>query len=211
MADEDLLHDTASRALAFLRELPDRPVAPRADLASLRAGLAGDLAEDGLPVAEVIAALDAAARPGLMATAGPRFFGFVVGGAHPVAVAADWLASAWDQNAGRRGVAEVVDRCCDLARRMADRLDASPHARILNDVVLNQVLVRFEAPGADGDALTRAVVRRVQQEGTCWLGGTEWKGQAAMRVSVVNWSTGNDDVDRSASAVLACLAAELAG
>ena len=68
---------------------------------------------------------------------------------------------------------------------MAERLDASPHVRILNDVVLNQALVRFEAPGIDGDVVTRNVIARVQRDGTCWLGGTEWRGRAAMRVSVM--------------------------
>jgi hypothetical protein len=71
------------------------------------------------------------------------------------------------------------------------------------------VLVRFlgDDPGAS-DALTAAVVRRVQQEGTCWLGGTLWKGRAAMRVSVSNWRTTEADVELSVAAILAALAAE---
>jgi glutamate/tyrosine decarboxylase-like PLP-dependent enzyme len=110
---------------------------------------------------------------------------------------------------GRRGVADLVDRCCDLARRMADLLAASPHLEIVNQVVLDQVLVRFSAPGRDGDELTPAVIRRVQEERTCWLGGTTWKGRAAMRVSVINATTTAADVDRSAAAILGCLEAEL--
>jgi glutamate/tyrosine decarboxylase-like PLP-dependent enzyme len=458
-----LLRDAADRALAFLDELPERPVAPRVDLAGLRAALGGELAEGGVAADEVLAALDGAARPALMANAGPRFFGFVIGGTQPVSIAADWLVSAWDQNAGlyvlspavsvieetaarwllsllglpaaasvgfvtggqmasftclaaarhevlrrvgwdvdrqglvgspgidvvasdeahvtihralrylgigtgavrpvatdaegcmlpaslaevlagatrptivcaqagdvnsgacdrfadivplvrahggwlhvdgafglwaaaserrrhlvrgvegadswsvdahkwlnvpqdcgvaivahpaahraaiststsyliksagaerdpvdwtpelsrrargvpvyaalrhlgRRGVAELVDRCCDLARRMADLLAASPHLEIVNQVVLDQVLVRFSAPGRDGDELTPAVIRRVQEERTCWLGGTAWKGRAAMRVSVINATTTEADVDRSAAAILGCLEAEL--
>ena len=81
---------------------------------------------------------------------------------------------------------------------------------ILNDVVLNQALVRFEAPGVDGCALTRDVIARVQRDGTCWLGGTSWRGQAAMRVSVINWSTTAEDVDRAAAAILRCLDEALA-
>jgi glutamate/tyrosine decarboxylase-like PLP-dependent enzyme len=103
---------------------------------------------------------------------------------------------------GRRGVAALVDRCCVLATRMADRLRAGPGVHILNDIVLNQVLVRFESPGADGDAHTRAVIERVQRDGTCWLGGTTWQGRAAMRVSVSAWNTTEADIDRSAEAIL---------
>ena len=100
---------------------------------------------------------------------------------------------------GRRGVAELVERCCTLARRMAERLGAAPGVEILNDVVLNQVLVRF----GDADDLTRSVIDRVQEDGTCWLAGTTWHGKGAMRVSVINWSTSEADIDRSAEAILA--------
>jgi glutamate/tyrosine decarboxylase-like PLP-dependent enzyme len=72
----------------------------------------------------------------------------------------------------------------------------------LNDVVLNQVLVRFEPPQGDPDEFVRAVVRNIQQEGTCWLSGTRWRGREAMRASIVNWSTTQDDIDRSAEAIL---------
>jgi glutamate/tyrosine decarboxylase-like PLP-dependent enzyme len=103
---------------------------------------------------------------------------------------------------GRRGVADLVDRCCALAGRMAQRLRAAPGVQVLNDVVLNQVLVRFESAGGDGDAHTRAVIERVQRDGTCWLGGTTWRGRAAMRVSVSGWNTSEADIDRSADAIL---------
>jgi hypothetical protein len=72
-------------------------------------------------------------------------------------------------------------------------------------VVLNQVLVRSEGPGRDGDALTRAVIAQVQQDGVCWMGGTRWHGLDAMRVSVSNWATTEADIDRSADAVLAAV------
>jgi glutamate/tyrosine decarboxylase-like PLP-dependent enzyme len=107
---------------------------------------------------------------------------------------------------GRRGVSDLVERCCALASRMAARLAAAPGVRILNEVVLNQVLVRFEpAGGGDGDAFTRAVIARVQQDGVCWMGGTRWHGLDAMRVSVSNWATTEADIDRSADAVLAAV------
>jgi glutamate/tyrosine decarboxylase-like PLP-dependent enzyme len=103
---------------------------------------------------------------------------------------------------GRTGVADLVDRCCAHARRFAEALAREPGIEVLNDVVLNQVLVRFLDPGGDHDARTRAVVKAVQEDGTCWLGGTTWQGRAAMRISVSNWSTTEEDVDRSVAAIL---------
>ncbi len=104
---------------------------------------------------------------------------------------------------GRSGIADLVDRCCALARRFAEILRQEPGVEILNDVVLNQVLVRFTPPGGgDPDAFTREVIARVQEDGTCWLGGTTWHGMAAMRISVSNWSTTGEDVEASAAAVL---------
>src|SRR6185436_7433984 len=77
------------------------------------------------------------------------------------------------QSLGRRGLAEMVERCVVLAKRMAERLRHTAAVTILNDVVLNQVLVRFErTDGGDADAFTAEVIRRVQEDGTCWLGGT---------------------------------------
>jgi glutamate/tyrosine decarboxylase-like PLP-dependent enzyme len=99
---------------------------------------------------------------------------------------------------GRSGVADLVDRCCDHARAFAELLGAEPDVEILNDVVLNQVLVRFR----DDDEVTREVVRRVQADGTCWLGGTDWQGHAAMRISVSSFRTTSEDVERSAAAIL---------
>ena len=109
---------------------------------------------------------------------------------------------------GRDGLAELIERSCVLARRMADRLAEGPGVEILNDVVLNQVLVRFTAGGDEeaADARTREVIAAVQRDGTCWLGGTTWHGVAAMRVSVSNWRTTQDDIDRSAEAILRCAA-----
>jgi glutamate/tyrosine decarboxylase-like PLP-dependent enzyme len=108
---------------------------------------------------------------------------------------------------GRSGVAELVERCCGHARRFADALAAADGVEVLNEVVLNQVLVRFADPGGDHDGRTREVIRRVQADGTLWLGGTTWQGMAAMRISVSNWSTTTDDVDRSVAAILAAAGA----
>ncbi len=100
---------------------------------------------------------------------------------------------------GRRGVAELVERDCALAARIAGRLAGEPGVAILNDVVLNQALARF----GDDDAATESVIARVQQDGTCWLGGTVWHGMAAMRISVSGWQTTEADADRSADAIAA--------
>jgi len=104
---------------------------------------------------------------------------------------------------GRSGVAELIDRCHAHARRFAELLGSEPDVEILNEVVLNQVLVRFHAD----DEATREVVSRVQEDGTCWLSGTTWQGVAAMRISVSNWRTTEDDVERSAAAILRLAAA----
>jgi glutamate/tyrosine decarboxylase-like PLP-dependent enzyme len=104
---------------------------------------------------------------------------------------------------GRRGLEDMLDRCCRLARRFADRLRAEPRIHILNEVVLNQVLVRVQpASGGDADAFTREALRRVQDERICWIGGTRWHGMDAMRISVSNWSTTEHDVDRSAESIV---------
>jgi len=104
---------------------------------------------------------------------------------------------------GRNGVRELVERCCRFARRMAERLGAADGITILNDVVLNQVLVRITPPdGGDADAFTKEVMLRVQDEGEAWMGGTTWHGMGAMRISVSNWSTTEADIDRTADAIL---------
>ena len=109
---------------------------------------------------------------------------------------------------GRDGVTDLVDRCCEHARRIAARLDAAgDDIEILNDVVLNQVLVRF----AGDDDTTNAVIDRVQRDGTCWAGGSRWHGAAVMRISVSGWQTTAADADRSADAILAALRATTAG
>ena len=97
---------------------------------------------------------------------------------------------------GRSGLAELVERTCGHASQFAEGLRAAGY-EILNDVVLNQVLVSFGSPD-----LTRRVIRRVQEEGTCWLGGTEWQGHVAMRISVSSWATTEEDVQRSLDVII---------
>jgi glutamate/tyrosine decarboxylase-like PLP-dependent enzyme len=106
---------------------------------------------------------------------------------------------------GRTGIGALVDRCCALAHRFADQLGAADGVTVLNDVVLNQVLVRFDGP----DERTRAVLDAVRRDGTCFMSGTTWQGRAAMRISVTNWSTDEGDVDASVRTILKI--AELSG
>jgi glutamate/tyrosine decarboxylase-like PLP-dependent enzyme len=96
----ELFELTAAIAADFYETLPDRPVYPRATVAELHAALSAPLPEHGLPARTVIAELAAAADPGIVAEASGRYFGFVIGGAVPASIAADWLTSTWDQNAG---------------------------------------------------------------------------------------------------------------
>jgi threonine aldolase len=84
-----------------------------------------------------------------------------------------------------------VERTCRHARRFAEGLAAAGFA-ILNDVVINQVLV----------AMSEEQLVRIQQEGTCWCGGTVWQGNRAMRISVSSWATTDDDVERSLAAII---------
>src|SRR6266404_976439 len=98
--DRSALDAAHAAAIRFLEGVEERPVGSTADAASMRAALGGPLPEIGEPPARVIEELARKADPGLVATAGPRFFGFVIGGSVPAALGADWLTSAWDQNAG---------------------------------------------------------------------------------------------------------------
>jgi glutamate/tyrosine decarboxylase-like PLP-dependent enzyme len=111
---------------------------------------------------------------------------------------------------GRRGVGDLVERCCQLATHLENRLRAHSGLLILNDVVLNQVLVRVTT-GPDPDASTRAMIDRLQKEGTCWASGTTWHGMAALRVSISNWSTTEADIERTATAIIKCAEPEAAG
>ena len=97
---------------------------------------------------------------------------------------------------GRTGMADLVERCCRCAKRFADGLSKAGF-EILNDVVLNQVLVSFGSPEE-----TQRVIAGIQEDGTCWCGGTVWQGRHAMRISVSSWATSEADVDRSLEAML---------
>jgi glutamate/tyrosine decarboxylase-like PLP-dependent enzyme len=96
---------------------------------------------------------------------------------------------------GRRGFAEIVERNCRQARRFAQGLRGGGY-EVLNEVVLNQVLVSFGTPEQ-----TQRTIAAIQEDGTCWCGGTVWKNRTAMRISVCNWSTTDEDVEKSLNAI----------
>ncbi len=104
-----------------------------------------------------------------------------------------WTAIA---TLGKKGIAEIVERCCDHAQFAAKRLTAAGY-KILNDVVINQVLVSF-----GDEKKTQSVIKAIQDDGTCWCGGTVWKGQAAMRISVSSWATTEKDMKKSVDAMI---------
>ncbi|MBB5696525.1 pyridoxal phosphate-dependent decarboxylase family protein [Muricoccus pecuniae] len=105
---------------------------------------------------------------------------------------------------GRQGIAEMVERHCALAQRFAAALATEPGIRILNEVELNQIIVRF---GTDeeleqGDTMTKEVVARLQQEGVLFAGGAQWRGRTVLRLSVISWPTTEKDVDLSAQSII---------
>jgi glutamate/tyrosine decarboxylase-like PLP-dependent enzyme len=108
---------------------------------------------------------------------------------------------------GRDGIAELVERCCAHATRLADEMAELDGAEVLNDVVLNQVLLRFDSD----DERTTRVIEELQRGGEAWLGGTVWHGVTAARVAFSNWSTTDADVDRLAAALEVALDAARAG
>ncbi len=112
---------------------------------------------------------------------------------------------------GREGIAAMVSRHCTQARRMAGRLGAEPGVEIVNDVVLNQVAVRLGADldVARADALTDRTIARIQNDGVCFVGGANWRGRQIVRVSVISANTTDEDIDRSADAILSAWRAEL--
>ena len=108
--------------------------------------------------------------------------------------------AAWAviRHLGRSGIAEMVERHCRVARMMAAKLSAEPGIAVLNDVVLNQIIVRF---GEDDD-LTVKTIARIQRDGVCFAGGAKWRGQQVMRISVIGYDTSEADSLRSAEAMI---------
>jgi glutamate/tyrosine decarboxylase-like PLP-dependent enzyme len=109
---------------------------------------------------------------------------------------------------GRAGVAGLVERCCRYARQMVNGMGALPGVEVLWEPAINQGLVRFRDPqGLDDDAWTEQVIERVVRSGEAFFGATTWRGRRAMRVSVCNWRTTDEDVQRAIAAVSRVLGA----
>ena len=159
-------------ATGFLDGLPVRPVAARTDVEGVAAALRRPLPEEGAEPLEVIEELIAGAEPGVVAMPSGRFFGWVIGGVLPATLAADWLTSTWDQNAGL--------------------LASSPAA-------------------AGAEWVASEWLRRLLKDGTAWMTPSTWHGQAVLRISVSNWRTTEEDVDRTLAAVRRVLAEVRAG
>src|SRR5712692_8336401 len=143
--DRSALEAAYMAAVRYLENVPTRRVGASADLTSMRAELGGPLPERGEPAARVVEQLARNADPGIVASAGPRFFGFVIGGSVPAAVGADWLTSAWDQNAGL--------------------FVLSPAAAIVEEIVLEWLTELFGLPPGTGIGF----VTGGQMANTTWL------------------------------------------
>jgi len=103
---------------------------------------------------------------------------------------------------GRKGIAEMVARHCRQASRFAEALGREPGIAVINEVVLNQVIVRFGPDDEDGDRLTERVIARIQSDGVCFAGGGRWRGRWVMRLSVISWPTTDEDVALSVAAII---------
>ena len=105
---------------------------------------------------------------------------------------------------GRQGVAEMVERHCRVARRMAERLAEEKGVAVLNKVTLNQIIVRFGGaePGDLADGVTARTIARIQEDGVCFAGGAQWRGRQVMRLSVIGFDTDESEGLRSAEAII---------
>lgn len=231
MTPKALLTDAANRATRYLEALPERRVSPSPSALDDLAGFSSRLQEEPLDPRAVLEELDRLGSPATVASAGgpvlwvrdrrlpsrrargqrsrrglgsERRPGGHVAHRRGAREGVPRLArraravEVWAalRSLGRTGLAQLIDRSCDHARHLADGLEAAGY-RVLNDVVLNQVLVSFGTP-----EVTRRVIAGVQEDGTCWCGGTVWQGRTAMRISVSSWVTTKRDVDRSLQAIL---------
>jgi len=106
---------------------------------------------------------------------------------------ATWAAI---RSMGRSGLVELIEGCCRLARRLADGMTSIPQARVVNEVVLNQVLI-----SVGNASFTDRVQQLIQEEGTIWMGATTWRGERLLRVAVSNWATREDDIDQAVEAI----------
>ncbi|HSP34435.1 MAG TPA: aminotransferase class V-fold PLP-dependent enzyme, partial [Thermoanaerobaculia bacterium] len=162
--EETLLRRAMHHAAGFLRQLPDRPVGPRATREELMRALAVPLTEEGDDDIAVLDALASAAERGTMATAGPRFFGFVIGGSLPVTVATDWMVSAWDQNTGIYVASPLASVIEDVAREWLLDILQLPRESGLGFTTGGQ-MSNFTCLAAARHGVLRAAGWNVEQDG----------------------------------------------
>ena len=117
-----------------------------------------------------------------------------------------FVAYAAIRELGAAGIGRMVARCCDLATAMVDGLARLPGVDVLARPTINQGLVRFLDDAGNHDARTDSVIDAIQASGEAWFGGTHWQGKRAMRISVCNWRTTAQDVERTLAAFAAILA-----
>ena len=221
----NLLQATTGHMVDYLNGLKTRSVFPSQDQIEALNGLDFDLPIGATDPTKVINLLHQLGSPGTVATAGGRYFGFVIGSTLPTALAAHCLSGAVNaaylptgtpgpyqftpgMSRRARGV-EAYAALYSLGKSGIARLieECCRHARsmanelqqagykILNDVALNQVLVDF------GER-TDEIIQAIQEEGTCWASGTKWQGKSAMRISVSSWATTEEDVQVSLEAMI---------
>jgi glutamate/tyrosine decarboxylase-like PLP-dependent enzyme len=106
---------------------------------------------------------------------------------------------------GRRGLSDMIERCCDLTKDLVQKLGALSGVEVLTDPIINQGLVRFLDPKGDHDKRTDAVIGDINASGEAWFGPTVWRGMRVMRISVTNYRTTTQDVDRAVDAIRAAL------
>ena len=106
---------------------------------------------------------------------------------------------------GRNGVADMIERCCDLTRNIVTKLGELPGVEVLSEPVINQGLVRFLDPGGNHDARTDEVINRINESGEAWFGPTVWKDMRVMRISVTNFRTTSHDIERAVAAIEAAM------
>ena len=106
---------------------------------------------------------------------------------------------------GRKGVSDLIERSCDLAKTLVAEIGKLEGVEVLAEPIINQGLVRFICPEGNHDGRTDRVIEAIQSNGRAWFGGTTWRGRRAMRISVCNWRTTGEDVNKAVAAVRAAL------
>ena len=162
--DEPVLRRAHDRAVEFLRQLPQRHVGARATRQELLDALRVPLRDDGENAADVIDALVRGAERGIVGSAGPRYFGFVIGGSLPVAVAADWMTTAWDQNPGIFATSPAVSVIEEIVREwLLDLFDLPRDASV--GFVTGCQMANFTALAAARHEVLRDAGWNVEEEG----------------------------------------------